>query len=340
MQLARTQLRIATDAAARAGGEALSRLQDLDAARKAAIAAAAKNPVAGKPLILANSDIVAGNVSQQKDGQWKFDPSQKPINGLQITGLRTKQSANGAVDLFFAGIFNVTDYETSHKVTVVRLDRDICLVVDRSSSMKLKVNDSATTMSSSDSRFCKPPNSDSRWKALQNAVTVFNATLDQTDSDEYVALVSFASDGTWCSLTNNAADIDQPLSASTKNVQDAMSKITSRVFNGNTEIASGIDKGTLVLTDPKKVRTYTAKTMIVLTDGYQVGGRNPVDAAKDAAKAGIVVHTITFSDGSGSSQMQDVAKAGGGLYYHAADEAKLKEVFKEIALTLPVMLTE
>ena len=80
--------------------------------------------------------------------------------------------------------------------------------------------------------------------------------------------------------------------------------------------------------------------MVVLTDGHQLGGRSPVTAAEDAALQGITVHTITFSDGANQSQMQAVAEAGGGNHYYAADEAALEDVFREIALTLPVLLTE
>src|SRR5215510_10137842 len=57
MHLSRTQLRAATDAAARAGAEALSRNQSTTAARTAAKNLAAENLVAGAPLLLADSDI-------------------------------------------------------------------------------------------------------------------------------------------------------------------------------------------------------------------------------------------------------------------------------------------
>src|SRR5690349_17552477 len=50
MQLARTELRTATDAAARAGAKTLSMSQNQTTARAAAVAAAAKNKVAGVGL--------------------------------------------------------------------------------------------------------------------------------------------------------------------------------------------------------------------------------------------------------------------------------------------------
>src|SRR5262245_44770292 len=65
MQLTKAKLRTATDAAARAAGEGLSRVQDLNYARQAAKDIAAANKVAGQPLLLDDSDIVFGKSAQQ-----------------------------------------------------------------------------------------------------------------------------------------------------------------------------------------------------------------------------------------------------------------------------------
>ena len=43
----------------------------------------------------------------------------------------------GSVPIFFGRVFNVFDFQPVQAATVVRLDGDICIVVDRSSSMKL-----------------------------------------------------------------------------------------------------------------------------------------------------------------------------------------------------------
>ena len=45
-------------------------------------------------------------------------------------------------------------FEPTQAATVINLDRDICLVVDRSSSMKLYLNEMSPTMSTGDARFC------------------------------------------------------------------------------------------------------------------------------------------------------------------------------------------
>ena len=94
----------------------------------------------------------------------------------------------------------------------MRLDRDICVVVDRSSSMKLYLTDSAPTMSTSDSRFCQPPHPLlSRWSALADAVDEFVSAVDTTPQTEYVALVSYASHYSSCGHSNNHSDIDLDL---------------------------------------------------------------------------------------------------------------------------------
>ena len=239
------------------------------------------------------------------------------------------------------------EYETSHHAVVVRLDRDVCLVVDRSSSMKLYVTDTAGTMGSGDARFCQAPHGvfdetqpTSRWAALDDAVDVFTATLATTPPVEHVGLVSYGSSGTWCNVSNNATDVDHALTGDLTQISGAMDVISGKVFNGGTRIGEGIDRGVTVLTDVATARPFADKTLVVMTDGHQTAGRSPVDAATAAAALKITVHTITFGNGANQNQMEQVAAAGGGEHFHAADEAELQNVFREIALSLPVLLTE
>ena len=95
MHLTRTQLRAATDAAARGGGEALSRLQSTAAARDAAKQMAAMNAVAGKPLQLEDDDVTFGFSDLNEDGSWSFTAGASPINSLRVLGRRTSSSPSG-----------------------------------------------------------------------------------------------------------------------------------------------------------------------------------------------------------------------------------------------------
>ena len=92
--------------------------------------------------------------------------------------------------------------------------------------------------------------------------------------------------------------------------------------------------------DMTRARPYAAKTMVLFTDGHATAGRSPALAAADAVEHGIVVHTVTFGDGANQTDMSAAAKATGGKYYHAPDAANLHAIFREIALTLPVVFAE
>jgi Ca-activated chloride channel homolog len=339
MQLTKVKLRSATDAAARAAGEGLSRVQDLDYARQAAKDIAAANLVAGEPLLLDDSDIVFGKSTQQQSGAWAFTPDGQPINAVRVFGRRTREAPSGSVPIFFGRVFNVFDFQPTQSATVVRLDRDICLVVDRSSSMKLYLSDPDPVMSTGDPRFCQPPNmSQSRWGALSVAVQRFIDALATTPQTEHVALVSYSSNYTACGYSNQAATTNCPLSEDHAVVTSAMADLSTKKWNGATDIGAGILKGIEVLTS-SSARPYAAKTMVLMSDGHYTVGTQPRLIAPQAAAHDIIIHTISFGEAD-QDEMQAIADATGGNHYHAPDAAALQDIFEEIALTLPVIFTD
>jgi Ca-activated chloride channel homolog len=357
MQLTRVKLRAATDAAARAAGEGLSRVQDVEFARQAAKTIAAANIVAGKPLLLDDSDIVFGKSTQQASGVWAFVPNAQPINAVRVFGRRTRTAPSGSVPTFFGRIFNVLDFQPTQAATVVRLDRDICLVLDRSSSMKFYLTDEGGAMSTSDPRFCQPPDMGlSRWGALSVAVQRFVDALDETPQSEYLALASFAggsngaSSYTACGYTSATSEINCNLASSHSVVSSAMATLSTKKWNGRTNISAGINRGIQVLTGGS-ARPYAAKTMVLMSDGAanEPGGCGSagcsqafdacINKAIEAANNDIIIHTITFGEAN-PDLMQDIADATGGNHYIAPDAAALQDIFEEIALTLPVMFTD
>ena len=87
MQLVRTELRTATDAAARAGAKELSLSQDTNAARDRAKQAARRNKVAGEPLLLADSDIQIGSSTQPSAAsRFTFSSGGAQPNAVRVTG--------------------------------------------------------------------------------------------------------------------------------------------------------------------------------------------------------------------------------------------------------------
>jgi len=148
MQLSKTELMVATDAAARAGGRALSEHQTVADAEAAAQATAALNLVAGRPLRLrvdgGTRDIEFGMASPRSPNSSRFDFTPVPIanviagataNAVRINGSRQAGSLNGPVSMIFPGFVGRQTFEPHQDAVAMQVDRDIVLVLDRSGSM-------------------------------------------------------------------------------------------------------------------------------------------------------------------------------------------------------------
>jgi len=338
MQLSRTELRTATDSAARAGAKELSLKQDEDAARTKAQAAAARNLVAGEPLLLADADVEIGKSVQVGSGRFEFTPGVAKPNAVRIHGKRTSGSKSGPVDMLFSGVLGVDEFEPAKTATSTQLDRDICLVVDRSGSMMWTLKGGSHYPKGT--KACDPPDpTRSRWGALASAVEIFLQELVATDQEEQVALVSYSSNTRECGNRYRISQINADLGTDLDTIRTEMGKISSKPVKGSTSISAGIDDGIDVLTG-KRARPFAARTMVVLTDGIHNLGPEPILSAREAAKKDIMIYTITFSDDADIARMKAVAEATGGKHFHANNPDELIAAFKEIAVTLPVLITE
>ena len=278
IQLVKLELKSSVDAAARAGGEALSRQQNLADAKVAAKNLAVLNVVAQDPLLLEDDDIIPGHSTlSTTTGKWNFTPFAGPYNSIRVIGRRTDPSPSGNVPLFFGKVFGWHDFEVQAQSTVVRIDRDILLVVDRSSSMKLAVDHPTGNMSTSDWRFPLPPEPDSRWVALEAAVHTFVNALQETPQVEWLGLVSYASNYSRFGVNNTEASIDEHLTETHSAVNSEMAAHTGTVFNGLTHISKGIDEGVQALFH-SGARPFAFKTMVLMTDGIP----NPANTASRA----------------------------------------------------------
>ena len=110
---------------------------------------------------------------------------------------------------------------------------------------------------------------------------------------------------------------------------------------GGTDMYTGIEAGINVLTGPGS-RAAASKVMILMTDGdwsSPTGNTNPIQAAQNALTDNITIHCICFLSSANQSTCQSIASTTGGKFYYASDSASLLAVFKQIAGTLPVALT-
>lgn len=332
MQLTRTQLRTATDAASRAGARKLSISQDPDKARNKAIDAAKKNVVAGAPLILRDSDVQFG-MSQPGSGggRWQFVEATSPgdpMNSMRVFGKRTIGSASGGIPMIFPGLASSGIFQPQKSATATQIDRDITLVLDRSGSMAQAVQDGATIdpWSSGD-----PAPDGSKWDALVQAVDAFLAALSSTPQDEQVALVTYAT----------SASHELHLSLNYSQVQTRMGEYTDHFNGGRTAVGDGAELGARAVLHPDYARRYAQKTIVVMTDGIHNEGKYPDVVAKYAHdNYNVTVHTITFGSGANQTLMQKTADDGGGKHWHADTTQSLIAAFEEIANNLPTLITE
>jgi guanyl-specific ribonuclease Sa len=335
MQNTRMELRVATDAAARAAATTLSQTDSESQAIERAKQIAAMNHVAGKPLELESADITIGRSEPNERGRWVFTPNVFPPNAVQIAGNRTAGSAGGPVPLYFGSLIGRKDFEPHLSATASFLNVDICLVLDRSTSMKLDIDEADGGPGPSDPRLCSPPTSSSRWAAVDNAVRVFIDTLNDSYADEHVALVTYAGDSASgfrfsCGAQPTPSSLDSPLDSDLSLVEQQMVQRNTTVWNGFTYIESGMRTGLAELTHPSRSRNYANKVMIVLTDGNENVGSARL-AAQDCRAAGVVVNSITFSDYANQETMRVVAEIGQGRHFHASTGADLEAIFRELA---------
>ncbi len=336
MQLVGTELRTATDAASRAGAKALSLQQTEIAARVAAKDAASRNLVAGAPLVIADREIEVG-LGQQSRGSLRFVFTRGgPIkNAVRVTGSRTASSAGGPVALFLGGLMGVDSFQPTQTATSTQLDRDICLVVDRSGSMMRDL-----VSHNVPGGWCNPPHPTlSRWGGLNGAVAGFLVELDRTAQQEQCGLVSYSRAGRQCGLRFTTSDIHSRLDFSFRRIRNEMARLSSQPVSGATNIYAGIENGIRVLTG-RRSRPFAMRTMVVMTDGRHNSGPEPIVAARRAARQRITIHTVTFSNEADFRRMRQVAAATGGQQFHAPDAAALEQIFRQIASTLPVLITD
>lgn len=334
MQNTRLELRAVTDASARAAASKLSKTGDENAAYAEGIRVAAANKVAGQPLELERDDIEIGRSTlNQNTNKWTFVAGGTPANAVRVVGARTQGSSSGSVKLFFGSQIGATDFQPETGAIASFVNVDICLVLDRSTSMKVAVNSDEKGLYTSDPRFCRAPNSSSRWHALHGAVQVFTDELRITNAREQVGLATYSSaidPNLYCGGSNSPATKNLGLVTDLSVVDSEVDNISSSVWNGNTNIEAGMRVGIDVLQNDANRRTTADRVLIVLTDGNENEG-SAEDAARDAAAANITIHTVTFSIDANQALMRSVASIGKGRHLHANSSSELREVFRSLA---------
>jgi len=159
-----------------------------------------------------------------------------------------------------------------------------------------------------------------------SAIRIFTDLLATTPVDEQIGLASY----------NDRASEDVQLTENFAEVNNAMDRLRT---GGFTSISRGMQAGQEIALRGRPPE-FVERTMIVMTDGRHNRGPEPRVVATDLAADGVTIHTITFGAGADFGGMQDVARIGGGRHFHATNGDQLRDIYREIALTLGTVLTE
>jgi Ca-activated chloride channel family protein len=335
IELNRTEMYVAADAAARAAGRDFALNWDQTKAITLGKSAGTRNPVGGKPFVLEDADFVFGEATRANaNSRYNFTKGGANPNAVEVNIRRTKGSVNGAIKTVFEYGGYTSDVESSITSRTNQAEADICLVIDRSGSMAYASNEKAVypplpKASPAGWWFGQAAPTPCRWRDLAGSVDVFVKEMSKTPIKENVSLVTYS----------NSAGADVGLVNDYAKISEGIDKYTKAFSGGATNIAGGIQNGINVLSG-SEARVFSMKIMVLMTDGIDTTGSNLVQAAKDAAAKNIMIFTVTFSDEADQKTMQNVAKIGLGKHYHANNASDLQKVFLEISRQIPVLISK
>lgn len=353
VQRQQSRLQIAADLGSRYGIDLLSRDSNTNRITNKVRSLIIKNLNTGRTKV--NKDdldinISFGNVAYP-NGKPVFNKDAIPTNAVSVSVEKTAPFGSLSPE-------SKSGIRIQKSATSAALERDLCIVLDRSGSMRADplnsnyypydpytsnplVNNSVYKHYLHYWWYDYPHPVRSLWAETLVATQGLIEELDSTQQDEQLSIVSYGSAGNYSgfkldgtgfqAFPYNAADTHSVLTKDFDSAYAAVvSDTSSKPLEGATDISAGIDQGRAELLSSSG-RIYAFKTMIVLTDGNANRGREPYLAAQDAYAAGIQVHTVTFGSGANQAKMQMAADYGGGKHFHAPDGDKLEEIFRELA---------
>lgn len=178
---------------------------------------------------------------------------------------------------------------------------DLALVLDASGSMASSATSGGVTKSRAE------------WQA-EAAVALVNSLPANNTA---VTVIEFG--------TTSGTSVVLPLTptTTTTDIVNAINGISAT--QSATAIGTGIDTAANELLNGTNARTGVSKQMVVISDGSNNAGTNPVTAATNANGDGITVHGVSIPGGN-TSQMQSIATAGGGTFFNASTDQGLQDL--------------
>jgi hypothetical protein len=142
----------------------------------------------------------------------------------------------------------------------------------------------------------------------------------------FVGLLNPSSDRSGLVSFNNTATLNQGLTYNQTAVQSAIDTLKAL---GQTAIGGGISAANNELTSHG--RNNSVWIEILVTDGNENLGSDPVSRANEAKAAGIVIYTIGIGADADQSLLQQIATITGGKFYYAPNGTVLQQIYQNIS---------
>ncbi len=361
MQLVQTEMRAATDSAAKAGAEALARNEDINIAKQEAVRYAAANRVGGQPFRLSVNDVRIGRIVSQGNGRWGFTENATPPNAVRVDARTGGAAAHSAIPLHFSNVLGRSSFSPHYAATAGQQEvkfacvwtvPDRCSSTCRAPTTRILVQILACHPSLHGGHLAIPPfASPSDIEPLGDPprfdrLVPYRSRQLQPEASN--ALVTWGSNYTMPIAPSTffpeaSTDYNLPAPVAKIGTQipppfETHRQSRKRSMMGGTNLSAGLDRAVSILRGPTS-SSFTNKVVILFTDGQWNAGRSPILAANDARAQGITVHCVSMLTGH-QPDLQSIADITGGRYIRTSNTAELRQAFIDLANSLPVVLTE
>lgn len=326
IQYTRAELQIVTDVSTRAACRALVDTGSQSQAYIAAQRLANANKVAGRTLQIADGDLDFSAATRTNVADmYAYTTASRP-NSVRLNNTFFQRSRD-ALPMLMPTFSMATGFRPVKEATAVQAELDIAIVLDCSSSMLAAWDQVPGPEGLLVLPLPMPWNA--RWQTAKSGIQEVLATFRESAAQERVAFTTF----------NNVSLLNLPLSSDYLAIESALAIHSTAYLGGLSSLADGMNSAITMLSSTGMARPYACRVILLVSDGNENFGVGAINIARQAARANIMVYTISVGSDANSRLMQDLASIGHGRYLHATTPGEFVQAIEEVDRHLPILIT-
>jgi Ca-activated chloride channel homolog len=326
MEYTRAELQISTDLATRAACRALVDSGKRSEAYVAAQRLTAANKVAGQVVEVGFGDLDFTAAERFSTGEaYVYSRDQQP-NAVHFRAGYFERTAQ-SIPMLFPSFGVPTYFRPLKEASAAQADLDLAIVLDCSESMLAPLD--RTTSGEGLLRLPTLIPINARWRTAEAGIAAMLSEFRDSPLEERVAMTTF----------NTVSLLNVPLTVSYLEIEAATALQQQVYLGGLTSLSDGIQSAIIQLSNARSARPWASRVILLLSDGKENFGLDSMIAAQAAANAQMMVYAIGISNEAEMERLNRLAKVGHGKAYFASSSEQFREIIKDIAKRLPVLLT-